>query len=329
MTTIVVKSIGTAGRDYSTLQAWEDACPADLLGADQIWKGECYNDSEFTSGVNFNGTNWGPSTYLWLTCAAGQSFRDHAGKLTNALRYDQSKGVGIRVTGNYKTILVGTGFKVDGLQMYYDSTYSSNYFVPVSSSAANFCTLSNSLLQTRRTSSRSASTMVLVNSLFIELGTSFANSAAAEVSAYNCTFVRPSDLGAAGTGVVLPYAGKTIKNCAIFGFSNSITAPSGATAADNATDAATIYGSGTTGLSYSAQFQNTTTAAADFRVKAGNGLGVGSRDAANTADLDIVGQARSLTTPTIGAWEYIAAGGTAGSTPRRAGAKFSNLLAMN
>ena len=47
MATTVVKTIGTGG-DYSTLQSWEDACPADLVSADQIWQGRVKNQ-EFSS----------------------------------------------------------------------------------------------------------------------------------------------------------------------------------------------------------------------------------------------------------------------------------------
>ena len=96
MPTPVVSSIGTTGRDYSTLQAWEDACPANLVTADQIWKGECYNDSEFTAKVVISGQTTDATRYVWLTAAAGQSFQDHASARTNPLVYDQSKGVGVR-----------------------------------------------------------------------------------------------------------------------------------------------------------------------------------------------------------------------------------------
>ena len=38
MPTTTTKTIGSTG-DYSTLQAWEDACPANLVTADEIWRG--------------------------------------------------------------------------------------------------------------------------------------------------------------------------------------------------------------------------------------------------------------------------------------------------
>lgn len=107
MPTIVEKSIGIggagAGRDYSTLQAWEDACPADLVAADQVWKGVCYNDGEFVHTVgdfgsllNFGGTTVDATRYYWLTVATGHSIFDN---INNPLRYDPAKGVGLRRGG--------------------------------------------------------------------------------------------------------------------------------------------------------------------------------------------------------------------------------------
>jgi hypothetical protein len=58
-------------------------------------------------------------------------------------------------------------------------------------------------------------------------------------------------------------------------------------------------------LTVSNQFENIGSGTEDFRVKAGADLiNAGVRDQTYTNDLDIVGTTRSLTTPTIGAWEY-------------------------
>ena len=96
-------SIGTTGRDYSTLQAWEDACPANLVTDGNIWRGECYNDSEFSSSgtlVTIAGITTDATHYVELTTATGHSFQDHADVRTNALKYNQSNGVGLKTTGN-------------------------------------------------------------------------------------------------------------------------------------------------------------------------------------------------------------------------------------
>jgi hypothetical protein len=73
-------TIGTASRNYSTIQAWHDAFST---GG---WIGECYNDAEFVEDVTMTGKTTSATDYIELRTASGQSFRDHANKLTNALR---------------------------------------------------------------------------------------------------------------------------------------------------------------------------------------------------------------------------------------------------
>lgn len=52
----VIKTIGTSGRDYSTIQAWEDDLDnGAIYAAGDIAIGECYNDSTFTEGAAING----------------------------------------------------------------------------------------------------------------------------------------------------------------------------------------------------------------------------------------------------------------------------------
>jgi len=42
MPTTTVKVIGTSG-DYTTIQGWEDACPANIVTTDEIWEGQLKN----------------------------------------------------------------------------------------------------------------------------------------------------------------------------------------------------------------------------------------------------------------------------------------------
>jgi len=92
MPTTIVKTVGTASRNYSTMQAWEDASPVNLVTVDQIWKGECYNDSEFSGKLICGGVTSDATRYPWLTTAAGESAYDDS---ANPLVYNQSKGVGV------------------------------------------------------------------------------------------------------------------------------------------------------------------------------------------------------------------------------------------
>ena len=71
--TIIIKSIGTgAGRDYSTITAWESAQQGDLVLLNEIHKGEMYNDSPFDETLNIDGSITDANHYMWLTVAAGE-----------------------------------------------------------------------------------------------------------------------------------------------------------------------------------------------------------------------------------------------------------------
>ena len=93
MTTIVERTIGSGG-DYTTLQAWEDACPANLVKADQIWRGLVLNQvfSGSSTMLSISGTTTDATHYVELTTAPGASFLDHPNKASNALRADSANG---------------------------------------------------------------------------------------------------------------------------------------------------------------------------------------------------------------------------------------------
>jgi hypothetical protein len=103
----------------------------------------------------------------------------------------------------------------------------------------------------------------------------------------------------------------TVKNSTIFGYTldaGDVSAFNAAASTYNVTDLSAFSWSATGNIVSKAaanQFTSITAGSEDFRVKAGNDLVAGIRDQTYTNDLDIVGQARSITTPTIGAWEFI------------------------
>jgi hypothetical protein len=327
--TVVVKSIGTAGgRDYSTLQAWEDACPADLVAADQVWKGECYNDSEFTSVnttlLTISGITTDATRYVWLSVAAGHSFADHASKATNPLRYDASKGVGIRITGT-ETPAINNGVnysRFSRFQVYRDAasvgSYTSTLF---SSSGASWEGL---LVQTRQ---NLTGTALVDGQAGLHYFTNCALIALGEgpfrlIRAYyhnthrlrNCTILKASDGGFGGTIFGAVYGGTFIVyNTAIFGQFNELTngAATFSASSDRVYTSLSSLPAGTnhsTGLTAADQFVAVAASGIDARPKSSGALpGAATRDAAATNDLDIIEQARSTTTPTIGAFEYISA----------------------
>ncbi len=322
MPTTIVKTVGTGGRDYSTIQAAEDAKPANLVTADQIWKMECYNDSEFTAGVTISGSTTDATRFAWLTAATGQSFADHAGKATNAMRYDQTKGVGINVATAYAGILFANEpySVVERLQFKCSSTNPSpNAAV---SMFGNGAALKSSIIEYTHTISCihvSANNASIANCLIIANGTSLSGNAidfkyCTGGAAVNNTIVRPSDrtAGAGGIGRGGGSTGILLQNNAVFGFSSAFVNWSSGTdgaSGNNATDASSAPGSSNQlSLSYSAQFESTVSSSQDFRPKSGGALPTNAvRNATYTSDLDIVAIGRSTTTPTIGAREF---GGT-------------------
>jgi hypothetical protein len=333
MPTTVTRTIGTSGRNHSTIKDWIDWCVTNYPNAvtsDVLLKGELYNDSEFTSSVYGGAVDsiiYAGSTivtdatrYLWLTPAAGQGFKDHVDAATSPLRYDVSRGVGGRITGNYKHLIgapsLGTSttkLVIDGMQFFYDSTYSSGSYRPVESSNVQ---LYNCLFEERRTSDNlfaSASNNEAVNCVFVSRGATYNGTLVAGPGALrNCTIVRPSDLSGGGTGVNESFSSyPTVVNTAVFGFTTAFggtIASYGGGSTNNASDATVSNipgGSDQGSLTYSSQFENVTDATRDWRPKAGGALNTnGVRDQTYTNDLDLIGAARSTSTPSIGAREY-------------------------
>lgn len=321
MTTTVVHSIGTASRDYSTLQAWHDASPADLTTVDEIWRGEMYNDSEFTvtalTGLLTISHTTDATRYFQLAPASGQGYRDNAGAASAPLRYDQSKGVGIRRTGGYGLLIAGGGgtdLIIDGVQFNYDATGASNYDPPLEQVRA----IHNCLFETRQTSSFVLNYVTeQVNSVIVCRGTTFSGTMVRPTSSTDhliaCTYVRPSDLTAGGTGVLGGGDGyPVVSNCAFFGMSTPFGGTIASYPAGTGNNASSVASgsmpgsSNQAGLTYSSQFQATADATRDWRPASGAALrSNGSRQQTYTNDLDILNASRSITTPTIGAREFV------------------------
>lgn len=324
MPTITVKSIGATGRDYSTIQAWEDACPANIVTSDEIWKGECHDDSEFvvsnTEILTASGITTDDTRFLWLTTAAGKGFADDAGAASWNLRYDTSVGVAVRTTGNYSG-----GFNcgsvrvlIEGLQIKFASSWGNSSMFS-GSNCMRRCLIDSEKGNTSTNNGR------LINCLIVDLSIGFHHAARADAVLIACTIVRPSDASSAGTAVTNSYSlYPSLKSCAVFGFATNFggTIASYVSSNNNASNSSSVPGtSAQASLTYTDQFENTTNSTRDWRVKAGSSLiSNGSRhqgtegtfSALGTNDLDILGRSRSTTTPTIGCWEVIGGGGGGG-----------------
>jgi len=331
MPTTITKSIGTTGRDYSTLQAWEDAIPANLVTADEVHVGECYNDSEFTGAgilLSIASHTTDATRFIKLTTGSGQSFMDHANKLTNGLRYNVSNGVGIRQTSgsDQSTIHVNLTLNViiEKIQVRSVGNYGScairvsrgNVYDGGSSIVQN-CIMESTGI-TSNTVERAAfkldqSSGVARNCLIIMNGTA-GNGVGIRsgASIYNCTIVRPSDKTAANFGIRGEFVSNSvIKNCAVFGFTDFSDSTSWHSSSNynQSDDATNIPGANSNGTRvYANQFEQSSAASGlhDFRLKTGSDCnGAGTPDSTH-APADIVGTTRDATTPDVGAWEFTA-----------------------
>lgn len=337
MTTTTVKTIGTGG-DYTTLQSWEDASPANLVTADEIWQGQCFNQ-EFVSSsslLTVSGGTTDATRYKELTTYAGASFRDHANVQTNALRYNASNGAAIRYTGGWGTAVMvntDTNFRISNLQIASTSTTGSALNVQ-SGGAYNADGL---IVESNRSGGAVIANYggAVKNSLIVHRGTTpiIANTQGGSTY-YNCTFVASVNVAAnAFTG---NYGTPIVKNCAFFNCTAVKTGGNTPTYTTCYTDAASPP-SGCTTVAYDTStgsgFENITDATRDFRIKSGSALlDVGTTDATNAAN-DIAGTARPQGSAyDVGAWELVVATGDYATAATEAAAltdSASNLASLS
>lgn len=103
MTISLVKTDGSG--DFSTIQAAEDACPADITagGTNENWEMELFNE-EFLDGegsFNVGGITTDATHQLILRPVSGGGFADNANPASDALRYQPTLGASIRITTQY------------------------------------------------------------------------------------------------------------------------------------------------------------------------------------------------------------------------------------
>src|SRR6266702_8175203 len=314
MTTTVVKTIGTASRDYATIAPYATYVDAVDLGAtDTIQEGDLYNDGEFAvAGAvgTFSNATVLAADYIKLIPAAGQGFYDNPNVRNNALSYNQTNGVGLNdtATGGSSTCLsfTSTPFtRITGLQL------KSTDGRALSINSANV-TVSNCIIYG-------------VNSFILELGATVTSAVfnncllkadqtggnalmgddATTVSAtFNfCTIIGLGDYYVNNSGT------ETYVNCAFFGGGTTAFNFNGSPVSQTFDHCMTNI-TGTTGLTggkiFGAQFVNTTN---DFRVKAGADL-INAGTPVGGITTDISGFARNASTPTIGCWEFAPSIGT-------------------
>ena len=314
MPTTVSSTIGS-GRDYSTLQAWEDAAPANLVTSDQIWEGLVYAEGGGTNGewtsssvlLTVSGSTVDSTRYKRLAAAAGESFADAASPV---LRYDTAQGVALRSTGGYgngRCITVGESyFQLEGIQA--KSNTGSQSPVGVNSSLSGWSVERCVLEAGTRTNkpiaiSPSGSGGAVENTVLIGDGAHTVSSP----SYTNCTFF--TDQSTRTFSNTLYGSTSILKNCAVFGFTSEGSGVN-ASSSYNATSLSSFTGSNNqTSLTASSQFENSTYGASlDLRIKTGSAL-IDAGTSSGAPAVDIFGTSRPQGSAyDIGAHELAAAG---------------------
>lgn len=319
MPTTVTSTIGTGG-DYTTVQAWEDASPANLVTDDKIWKGLCKNQEFSVAGtaLTVSGSTVDSTRYKELTTDTGASFRNNANVQTNALRYNSANGAAIKSTNSYATCIVVSEnyFRISNLQV--AATGAPGTSITASGRTGVVC--DGCIVESNSAAGMTwyGSSAVLSNTLVIQRrGTGSSNYVITfgnGGTVVNCTLVGPSDLATKPANAFggVNYGSATLKNTAVFGCTALEDSSTTFTYSGNATDLASPPSGWTGSLTYSSQFQTVTTASSDFRLKSGANLIDACTADTTLAPIDIAGTTRATgaSQADIGAWEFVSAGGS-------------------
>lgn len=322
MATVISKTIGTGG-DYATLQAWEDACPADLVAVDQIWQGQLLaGEHVYTTRplVIGSSTIANSSCYVELTAAPGASFLDHASKATNPLRYDPTKGAAIRYDGSTQwAITIAAPYcRINKIQIKCtDASSTAGGAITMTGTAATNADVNQCILESAARVGSSGTVLlrgvgsILRNSLVIQRSTTTTTAIASftdAAGATNCTFI---SIGATlANGIATQYAGGTLKNIYVGGATNPHNGGSTMTKTNCYSDvAATGF---TVAPLSTATFINLSDGTHDFRLPTGSTLIDAGIADATYAPLDVYGTSRPQNgSYDVGAWETVVADVTA------------------
>ncbi len=323
MPTIISKTIGSSGRDYTTPQAWLNdtaAVPVNLVSGDVACVGLMENDSEFILpdigggvGVHFTGHTTDATHTITLTTNTGQSFRDNPSSIG---AYVAAQGVGLRNTAALGTGLIqinDSNVILDGLQL-----KAGNDGVCVYDLAASGTIVRNCILEISNTTGYNVvvmSAMTLINCLLIKTAASGKYIAAFAGTGPNgfvdCTIVQCSGIDPSINNWAEFDSGTfgALQNLAIFGVPSATIGGSAYTT--TMTDA-TLLAGGTgivASLTYANQFIDNTVSTHNFRVKSGADL-INAGTAVGGITTDAFKVTRSVSTPTIGASEFTATSST-------------------
>lgn len=320
MATVISKTIGpgqAALGGYDTLQDWENACPPDLVAVNQIWQGQLIAGEHVYDTVPLSigsSTITNAECYVELTTAPGASFLDHAGLANNPLRYDATKGAGIKFTGINAAAIVSNAYytRINKIQVLCTATTSQAFpTITCTGSATNNIDVNQCILESGSRHLEWGTIMLkgtgsrIRNSVIVQRSTTTTAVIAGlqnGAGMYNCTLV---SLNATLTnGLRTTGAAGEMKNVYIGGAANPHDAGSTMTKT-NCYSNVTATGFSVAPLS-TATFNNLADGTHDFRLPAGSALIDGGIADATNAPFDVYGTSRPQNgTYDVGAWETV------------------------
>src|SRR6266704_1201735 len=218
----VTNSIGSAGRNYSTIALWLAALPANLVTDGNSYTGQCYNDSEFVETNTISGHTTDATHVITLTTAPGQSFHDNSDVQGNKLVYDHTNGVGIKGTTVSRPLLISdNNVFLSNLQILQSSTYYNSVAITSGSCVIDYCLLqsngSHGVLSAPLGNIVRNTVLYATASGITQVAGDLLGSDVGGPSFYFCTFVAPNNVTPPSEAVYWNYSSVYFENCAFFG----------------------------------------------------------------------------------------------------------------
>lgn len=303
MPTTTVKVVDNTGAsDYTSPQTWEDATPANLVTTDQIWEGQCKNQT-FTGLLVLSGTTTDATRYQHLTTQAGASFNDHATVQTNTLRYNAAVGAAITSSSTYTYLIDSSSqnyFHMSNLQVAATSASAGTF----TDGGGTTCFVDRCILEQKSTAG--VKTGGAINNTLMIWRASATNGVVVSFGSAaitQCTIAATSAFTLTN-GVQGNYGTATLTNCAILGCTNVKSGSVAFTFTNCASNAASPP-SGVSSVTYSSSLVvQPLDALRDFRLVSGSALvDAGAVTAVGT---DIAKTTRPQNgSYDIGCWEHV------------------------